>query len=60
MTTAMIQGCKVSAKVTKHGLYATSYANRTQAEKAVANLAREGVEAFVLQVGRCFYARIVD
>lgn len=56
--TVGIHGHQVVAKTTRFGTHAKTYANRTQADRAAANLRRDGVDCWVAQFTRPFYVII--
>lgn len=58
-TTTLRNGAAVLAKTTKYGLFAKSYANRTQANNAADRLAARGIKSHAAQfMGRPFYVVI--
>jgi hypothetical protein len=51
-------GLLALAKQSKHGLSAKTFANRTQAERAMAELQRVGIVCHIHHTGRPFYVGI--
>jgi hypothetical protein len=59
LTTTLRNGQTVTAKVYGAHVFATTYANRTQAERAAAKLCAAGIPADVVQfMGRPFFVRV--
>lgn len=58
-TITLRNGQTVIAKQTKFGLFPSTYANRTQAERKAEQLRADGINADVAQfLGRPFYVRL--